>query len=730
MHTLIHKTTNKVSLILILILSLSFVFLPSTGISANSSTSQQAKDRVSNAIALYVGRPHAFVHNVKKSIDSQNPLVSPLIKDSRTLVPIRFVAENLGASVDWNNKSKTVTISLDGKTVKLVLNSRIMEVDSEQVIIDVPATIVNSRTFLPLRAVSEAFGKKVLYERKLILISDHPQIIHPHEEVQLIDEIISWFDYTTAPAVNTGRDLSLKEIAAFDESVVVVLAYDENRKLVAQGSGFSIGKGLFVTNAHVLAPGWWFEIITNDEVTHDIEGIVQYDTSSDLAIIKTKEFIDVKPLKLGSIDSLVKGEEIVTIGSPEGLQNTISTGIVSGFRETINNVEVIQISAPITHGSSGGPLFNMQGYVVGVTTFGSDTGNLNFAVAIDYINTWIDLYRSRSFDEITVNIRGRPSRPIDPASTLLTEDVINVGSTAIPLRFDMTDVVMHPTKPLLYLTDKGNQKVYQINYLTGKTAEIFFDLPPESITFAHNEVYVALLKGNHSSYWQEESQKGAVAIIDADTFTLKEQFDIDIDPFDILADDDGYIYIVSGSGQWTNIKSYSRDTLKARSVMTGIRHRSYAGLHPNLNRIYLVNSDISPRDMEMITFSDGKFVNRVDSPYHGDYPLDTNFKISSDGNFIFNGSGTIFFPNLTYYSSLDEPFSDIAFNLNRNEFYTSPHKSLIYVYDYDTFEKKVIYKTQASAKKLFYQNNRIIAIGNGGGKFGGKPIIEVFDLER
>ncbi|WP_242972864.1 S1C family serine protease [Anaeromicrobium sediminis] len=85
---------------------------------------------------------------------------------------------------------------------------------------------------------------------------------------------------------------------------------------------------------------------------------------------------------------LVRGQKIIAIGSPLGLFNTISDGIVSGFRE-FDYIKMVQITAPISPGSSGGALINMHGKLVGITTAGLDGQNLNMAVPDQYIKEFV-----------------------------------------------------------------------------------------------------------------------------------------------------------------------------------------------------------------------------------------------------------------------------------------------------------------------------------------------------
>jgi serine protease Do len=141
-------------------------------------------------------------------------------------------------------------------------------------------------------------------------------------------------------------------------------------------------------------------------------------------------------------------------------------------------------------------------------------------------------------------------------------------------------------------------------------------LAAESAFYDNGELYVTLLKGEHNSYWWDEVQEGAVAIVDPQTFKIKKYFDINVDPYDIVADDN-YFYVSSGSGQWTYLKSYNKES-GAEVSSKSICQQSGLFMHPDKKRIYAVNSATSPRDMEVFTVENGIFTGGYDSPYHGD----------------------------------------------------------------------------------------------------------------
>jgi len=170
-------------------------------------------------------------------------------------------------------------------------------------------------------------------------------------------------------------------------SVVSIVMSDKDGHPIAQGSGFVINKdGQVVTNYHVIKSGTSAVIKFPDGAFFAVDGVLASDKNRDVAIIKAHGN-DFRMLTLGDSDRVQIGEDVVAIGSPLSLESTVSNGIVSGIR-TVEEAggELLQITAPISPGSSGGPLFNMIGQVVGITTSRLRDGeNLNFAIPINDI---------------------------------------------------------------------------------------------------------------------------------------------------------------------------------------------------------------------------------------------------------------------------------------------------------------------------------------------------------
>ena len=170
-------------------------------------------------------------------------------------------------------------------------------------------------------------------------------------------------------------------VASSRGTVVLLKTFDRQGRVLGLGSGFRIAGGRFVTNAHVVAGANRVEIFDD---TGALLGIARsadmLSTTVDLAILSS-----VGPrapyLTLASVAPAV-GEQVIVIGAPEGLTNTVSSGIVSARRK-IGSRQLLQISAPISPGSSGGPVLNARGEVIGVSESILREGqNLNFAVPV------------------------------------------------------------------------------------------------------------------------------------------------------------------------------------------------------------------------------------------------------------------------------------------------------------------------------------------------------------
>ena len=122
---------------------------------------------------MEINKNTAFTKNGQVRIDELNTGTKPFVLNGRTVLPVRFLAETLGAEVTWNDETKTATIILGGQTITITAGQREMFKDGESIELDVPATIIDGRTFLPLRKIAEALGRAVTWDdRGIVIISD------------------------------------------------------------------------------------------------------------------------------------------------------------------------------------------------------------------------------------------------------------------------------------------------------------------------------------------------------------------------------------------------------------------------------------------------------------------------------------------------------------------------------------------------------------------------------
>jgi tetratricopeptide (TPR) repeat protein len=176
-------------------------------------------------------------------------------------------------------------------------------------------------------------------------------------------------------------------IKRLEPSIVVLLTYNREGKFVGQGSGFFVNReGDVITNYHVLRGAGRAEVKMSDGSVYPVNKIVAEDEDGDLIRVSTNIPQNlVRPLPIHASFPEV-GERIIVMGTPLGLERTVSDGIVSAVRDIPEFGKVIQVTAPISPGSSGSPVVSMNGEVIGVVSFFLMPGqNLNFAIPGDRI---------------------------------------------------------------------------------------------------------------------------------------------------------------------------------------------------------------------------------------------------------------------------------------------------------------------------------------------------------
>ena len=184
-----------------------------------------------------------------------------------------------------------------------------------------------------------------------------------------------------------AQDFLPELVRRIKPSAVAIETFDSRGNSVSRGSGFFTATDRIITNRHVIERSSRVEVHLLDGKKFPVKGVIAIDGEGDLAMLQVDipaQF--VKPLPI--VKSVPQeGESIVVIGNPFGLEGSVSNGIVSAVREISGYGKIIQITAPISPGSSGSPVVNMMGQVIGIATLQAAEGqSLNFAVPAERIS--------------------------------------------------------------------------------------------------------------------------------------------------------------------------------------------------------------------------------------------------------------------------------------------------------------------------------------------------------
>src|SRR5678815_1961932 len=213
--------------------------------------------------------------------------------------------------------------------------------------------------------------------------------------------VFATFALTSASLAQDSKS-GVEKARGQSSAVVVLSSLDDAGRSLGQGSGFVVTPaGAVVTSLHVVRGGTKVRVKFPSGDIYLTDEIVDFDVDKDIAILKIKGF-QLPVVKLGDSDKTEVGEQVVAISSPEGLTNSLTTGVISGVRR-LSTHRVFQITAPISQGSSGGALFDSSGNVVAITSYILRSGqNINFAVPINYVRGMIS-------DQVRTTIASLPT---------------------------------------------------------------------------------------------------------------------------------------------------------------------------------------------------------------------------------------------------------------------------------------------------------------------------------
>jgi trypsin-like peptidase len=190
---------------------------------------------------------------------------------------------------------------------------------------------------------------------------------------------------------------------------------------IATDTGFGSGvvvdsNGVIVTNLHVIRGASKASVRLADGDVYDSVSVVDFNVRMDLAVVRIQGF-KLAAVELGDSDGLVVGEPVFAIGAPKGLAQTISEGIVSAVRDSGDGYRVVQTTAALSPGSSGGGLFDRLGRLIAVTTFRIKDGeSLNFAVPINYARGMLSTTSTLTLEQLNARLDSSGSA-LAPART-------------------------------------------------------------------------------------------------------------------------------------------------------------------------------------------------------------------------------------------------------------------------------------------------------------------------
>jgi Tfp pilus assembly protein PilF len=184
-----------------------------------------------------------------------------------------------------------------------------------------------------------------------------------------------------------AQDILPELVRRIKPSAVAIETFDSRGEKLSRGSGFFIETDRIVTNRHVLEGAFRAEVHASSGATFPVKGVLAVDAEGDLAVLKIDTPTPaIRPLPLDKT-SPQEGESVVVIGNPLGLEGSVTNGIVSAVRDIPTFGRIIQITAAISAGSSGSPVVNMQGQVIGIATLQITGGqSVNFAIPSERIS--------------------------------------------------------------------------------------------------------------------------------------------------------------------------------------------------------------------------------------------------------------------------------------------------------------------------------------------------------
>ena len=316
--------------------------------------------------------------------------------------------------------------------------------------------------------------------------------------------------------------------------------------------------------------------------------------------------------------------------------------------------------------------------------------------------------------QVTINreqFAGFMARILNPAFKPYSSEMVDSFLEDV-IDIEMIDVVKHPEKPVFYILDGLTNSLVSFNYETDEQQSATLPYRAESLAYAKGKVYVTQHKMNHEYHTGDRKEEGAYAIFDADSLKMHKLWHLEMDPYDIEANNEGQVFISGGSNQHTKLTSFDSKTGAILSQQT-LYMEAKISLTPDQKNLLVISTALSPRNISTFPILGGLLQLEIRSPYHGTYDMTPDISVTPDGKYILNGFGSMFSANtMKYLGTLDRQFSTFAVDVDSGELHTAFDNNLIQTYDYPALVSKDQLVTYGDVNKLFYdkQADELIAL--------------------
>lgn len=310
----------------------------------------------------------------------------PVIINGRTYIPLRNLFENIEFTVEYSPKLKEVAVWFNrgpfimkfklysnNVTISSLFNSGSKSINTK---ISNTPILYKGSVYVPIRAFAELFNADVNYEWANNTVTFNAST----EQIRTAIYPKIGIEIRTGQIEEKRVKLSANEIGKLMDRIGLVNTFDNQNNPISQGSGFILPNNLFITNYHVINGSSNFAIDIDDKKIFNDKYLFMNPEIDLFGVILDGEY---KFLKYNTGLPEV-GDKVYAIGSPNGLENTLTEGIVSSIRSKNGNT-LIQHTADIDHGSSGGPLLNEYGEVIGINSSGFPGTQYEFAIPIEFV---------------------------------------------------------------------------------------------------------------------------------------------------------------------------------------------------------------------------------------------------------------------------------------------------------------------------------------------------------